>query len=359
MLKDKIRSVNARMHPQRVFLDPKWVVLGVNNVCNLHCKMCDVGTQNYESNFAQNLVGSHPINMPLELIKMVIEQTSEYWPSTKLAYAFTEPLVYPHLVESLAYANEKGLYTTVTTNALTLRQKAAQLVGAGLNHIYVSIDGPQDIHNEIRGNKKSFQKALEGIEALHQFPSAPSVDIITAITEWNIGHLMELLEALKEIPIREVSFMHTQFNDPDMVHKHNKVWGELYPATPSNLDEVNLDNMNLKTLAGEITAIRKKNWPFKVSFAPELDSESALMDYYHTPEKRFVRHCSAIFNSIMIKSDGTLIPAHGRCFNLEVGSLYKQTLPEIWNSMTFSKFRRDAMASGGLFDGCSRCCSAV
>jgi len=359
MLRDKVRSANARLYPGRVVLAPKWVVLGVNNVCNLHCKMCDVGTQNLESNFAKNLVGSHPLNMPLDLIRKVIDQTSENWPNSKLAYAFTEPLVYPHLVESLSYASEKGVYTTVTTNALTLKQKAKALVDAGLNHLYVSIDGPEAIHNEIRGNKKSFQKALEGINELFSHENPPMVDIICAITEWNIGHLRELLEDLRAVKINEVSFMHTQFNDPQMVEKHNGFWGTKYPATASNLEEVNLANMDLHALAAEIDAIRKENWPFRVTFAPELSFEDELTAYYHQPEKRFVRHCSAVFNSLMVKSDASVIPAHGRCFNLEVGSLHEQTLPEVWNSLTFSTFRKDLMKSGGLFDGCSRCCSAV
>ena len=50
MIAEKLRTVNARLYPARVFQQPKWIVLGVNNICNLHCKMCDVGVQNLESN---------------------------------------------------------------------------------------------------------------------------------------------------------------------------------------------------------------------------------------------------------------------------------------------------------------------
>lgn len=42
-------------------------------------------------------VCTHPINIPLDLIKKMIDQA-------KLGYVFTEPLIYPHLIESLKYA---------------------------------------------------------------------------------------------------------------------------------------------------------------------------------------------------------------------------------------------------------------
>ena len=128
-----VKKTNQKLFPKTYFFNPEWIVLGVNNVCNLHCKMCDVGTKNLESNFAQNLVGTHPINMPLELIEKVINQTALYYPKAKLAYAFTEPMVYPHLIESLQLAKAKNLYTTVTTNALTLKQKAGNLSETKLN----------------------------------------------------------------------------------------------------------------------------------------------------------------------------------------------------------------------------------
>lgn len=358
MLSEKIRNINARLYPSHVFQAPKWIVLGVNNVCNLHCKMCDVGNQNLDSNFAQNLVGTHPINMPKELIFKVIDQTAQHFPTSKVAYAFTEPLVYPHLVESIAYATEKKLFTTVTTNALTLRQKAEKLSEAGLGHLYVSLDGPLEIHNEIRGNKKSFQKALEGIEQIAQQANPPKIDIICAITEWNIEYLMQFLEDLSHLPINEVAFMHTQFVDPDMAHLHNQTWKDLYPATASNLDEVDVTKMDLTLLLQQIQTIRKRKFPFRVSFSPEISTTDELNRFYLKPDQLIGKHCGAVFNSLMIKSDGSVIPAHGRCFNLTVGNLYEAPLNTIWNSETFSVFRKNLMESGGLFPGCSRCCSA-
>ena len=345
--------------PRHFFFPPEWVVLGVNNVCNLHCKMCDVGTKNMDSNFAQNLVGTHPLNMPLDLVKRIIDDTAAYYPKAKLAYAFTEPLVYPHLVESLAYANEKKLYTTVTTNALTLKRKAVDLAKAGLDELFISLDGPQDIHNEIRGNAKSFQKAVEGIELIKGQKNCPRISIICAITEWNIGHLKELIDSLKHLQIEEFAFMHTQFNSQETAVLHNESkWGIDYPTSDSNIDIIDFNNMDLNVLMDEINQIKSLKTPFKIFFSPEIKSIEKLETYYLKPKEILGDHCAAVFNSLMIKSDGSVIPAHGRCYNLDIGNVYKQNLKEIWNADALKKLRGDLGEAGGLFMGCSRCCSA-
>ncbi len=352
-----LKTVNKRVLPNKYLFPPEWIVLGVNNVCNLHCKMCDVGTKNLDSNFAQNLVGTHPINMPKELITKIIDQLARFYPKTKLGYGFTEPLVYPLLVESLAYANTKNLFTSVTTNALTLKHKAKQLIDAGLNEIYISLDGPQDIHNDIRGHKKSFQKAIEGIEELLKYNDRPTISVFCVITEWNIGHLHEFSNFFKPYPLKQLGFMHTNFTPPEIAALHNTTWHELYPATDSNIDEINMDNMDLDTLWDEINAINKTLYDFPVSFSPNIDSKEQLLTFYQNPEKQVGKRCNDIFNNIMIKSDGSVIPAHGRCYNLNIGNIYEKDLKAIWHSSVLSKFRKDLQNAGGLFPACSRCCS--
>jgi MoaA/NifB/PqqE/SkfB family radical SAM enzyme len=173
IVRKSLKKINKTISPGKLFFGPEYIVLGVNNVCNLHCKMCDVGTANLETNFAQNLVGSHPLNMPLDLFKKIVDQTAEFFPKAKIGYAFTEPLVYPHLKESLIYAKEKGLYTSVTTNALNLKRKSQDLIDGKVNELFISIDGLQETHNYIRGNEQSFQKAIEGIQHLSTYENAP------------------------------------------------------------------------------------------------------------------------------------------------------------------------------------------
>ena len=353
-----LRKANDRLYPRHLFHSPEWLVLGVNNVCNLHCKMCDVGVKYEDSNFYTNLVGTRPINMPIELIRRIIDQAAEHFPSVKLGYAFTEPLVYPHLIESLEYASEKKLFTSITTNGLTLRQKAEGLSKAGLNEVYLSLDGPPEIHNEIRGHKSSFQKAMQGIEALLEQPEHPTISIFCVITEWNIGHLEEFLDLFRHLPLKQVGFMHTNYTPQDLADRHNRIFGAEYPATASNMEEINLDKMDLDVLWKEMVNIKKKDYPFPVTFSPEVESRERLQVFYHRPEELFGRRCQDVFRNLMIKSDGSIIPAHGRCFNLQIGNLYEQELDNLWNSSILARFRQTLNRAGGLLPACSRCCSA-
>ena len=48
--------------------------------------------------------------------------------------AFTEPLIYPHLMEAAQIARARGLQTSVTTNGLQLDKKAAALAEAGVDY---------------------------------------------------------------------------------------------------------------------------------------------------------------------------------------------------------------------------------
>ena len=248
----------------------------------------------------------------------------------------------------------------MTTNALNLKRKSADLLKGRLNEIYVSLDGPQDIHNEIRGHEKSFQKAIEGIQTLKENEDSPKIRIICAITEWNVGRLTELIESLAPYAIDEIGFMHTQFISQNSAAIHNKSrWGEHYPCYDSNIDEIDFTKMDLEELNREIKAIKEADYPFDVYFSPEINDLATLQESYLKPEKIMGSHCGAVYSRVMIKSDGTAIPAHGRCYNLPIGNIYQEELKTIWKSGTLKKLRSDLNKAGGLFPGCSRCCSGI
>ena len=354
-----LKKINRLAYPQHLFYAPQWIILGVNNVCNLHCKMCDVGTKNTHSNFYDHMVGTQPLNMPKELIFKIIDQIEQFFPSAKLGYAFTEPSVYPYLFESLQYAQSKNIFTSITTNALQLAKQADDLINAGLNELCISLDGPPEIHNEIRGNKQSFEKAIAGIEKIYSNKNNKiKVSVFCAITQWNIGHLQNFLNHLKAFPLHQVGFMHTVFNTTEQAQQHNKIYGNKYFATASNIDEINFDAYNLPLLFQEMQHIQNQSYHFNVQFQPKLSSLHELQNYYHHAHIKFGKLCTDAFNHLMIKSDGTVIPAHSRCYNINAGNIYHQSLKEIWNSNAVQTLRKDLLKAGGLFPSCTRCCSA-
>lgn len=354
-----LTKLNHHYLPQHIFHGPKWLALGVNNVCNLHCKMCDVGTGNTTSVFAQNLIGTRPLNMPIELFKKIVDDTARYFPQTKIGYASTEPLVYPHLEESLHYAHQKGLYTAITTNALTLAQKAEVLCENGLNKLFISLDGLADTHNYIRGHKQSFQKAIAGIEKVLSYEKRPEVSVYCTINEWNFEQLTEFASFFSKYPLGELGFMHLNYTTEEQATKHNAAYGDMYFATASNMDEINIDAIKLDVLLQQAQQLKAMKLPFKVSMYPWLLTGEQLNEYYHQPSIKVGKRCNDAFTNVMIKSNGDVIPAHGRCFNLRMGNLNEQNLKEIWNSPAAQQFRKTLNKAGGLLPACNRCCSAL
>jgi radical SAM protein with 4Fe4S-binding SPASM domain len=246
----------------------------------------------------------------------------------------------------------------MTTNALQLAKQADDLIESGLNEICISLDGPPAIHNAIRGNKQSFEKALEGIEKIFSHPKSKlKVSVFCAITEWNIGYFKEFLDYFQKFPLQQIGFMHTVFNTEAQASEHNQLFGDTYFATASNMEEINLNKYDLTKLAAEIQEIQQSQYNFPVLFQPKLSSHQDLENYYHHPEIKFGKKCMDLFHHLMIKSDGSVIPAHSRCYTVTAGNIYEQSLPEIWNSETVKKFRKDLVQAGGLFPSCTRCCS--
>lgn len=355
---NRFRRINARYMPQHVLQAPKWLVLGVNNTCNLHCKMCDVGVNYTQSNFYNNLMGSKPVHMPIELFKTIADQAAKYFPDVKLGYAFTEPLIYTHLGESLQYANHRKLYTEITTNGLGLKKWSKVLAETHVREVNVSLDGPPAIHNYIRGNEHSFSKAMEGIDALATLDDSIKISLFCVITEWNADKLVEFLDSIKDSPIKHVGFMHSNFTPTNLADHHNHLFGAHYPATASNVTDTHMEAVNTDVLWEEIQKAKKYSSKFQITFHPELPTKQMLQTYYFSPEIFMGKRCMDVFSNIMIKSNGDVIPAHGRCYNLTVGNLYSQNLKQIWNSTVFGEFRETISDEGGLLPACSRCCSA-
>ncbi len=132
---------------------PLHVFLDASSVCNFHCSFCPHGNGEAAKIMPQTI-------MPVELAKKCIDDMTEFPRKIKRLSFFDhgEPLVNSSLSEIIKYANKKNIsdYYCITTNAsLLTRDKAKQLIDAGLNRIDISIYGLNDesymvfSHNQI------------------------------------------------------------------------------------------------------------------------------------------------------------------------------------------------------------------
>lgn len=348
---------------------PEWLILCINNFCNLKCRMCDVGIGERASVFYANMIGDDPGNMSLDLLKQTLDGAMKFKPLPKVGVAFTEPLIHVQILDFCREIVSRGFFCSITSNGFLLPQKAEALVEMGVDEITISIDGPPDVHDRIRGRKGSFARLYEGMEKLNAARARlgtdkPRLRISSTINDLNWDQLCACLEAVAPVQPDSVNFAHLSFITDDMAATHNAIFTGEMSVAHSCLGEMDLSRINLPRLAEEIVAARiyaaeRPHGP-QVMFHPDLTTVDQLVRYYLEPAEYIGgKQCTDPFKMMMVKTDGTVIPAHSRCYNYPLGRVQDAPLTDIWNNARYLAFRRVLHEAGGSLPACTRCCGVV
>ena len=129
---------------------PRKIAIEASSFCNLRCIHCAHGTPPDGVGERMTRTKSH---MSMDLYRKIVDEAAGFHNSTKLVFALMgEPLMNKNMVDMIAYAHGKGLWTQVNTNAVLLdRRRAEGLIDAGLDFIYLSLDGiTKETYEKIR-----------------------------------------------------------------------------------------------------------------------------------------------------------------------------------------------------------------
>ncbi len=337
---------------------PLTVYWSVNSVCNLYCKMCDVGMANVESNFFKNLrINGKLHEIAIDRFKSVIDEVAPY--KSMISINSTEPLMYKPLGEAVAYARHCGLDVAVTTGGYLLPKRAEELAEAGLSRLNISIDGAPERHNKIRGRKDSFQKSAEGIGILKEKAKSlgRNIEVLANCTISNLNYddLEDFYDSLANLPVDRINFTYYSFVTEEMAQEHNALWGDKYEATVNCLgDEAQPYWVDVDILHSQIQAVQAKDKEYKkVAFMPFFNKEQ-LRTYFHEPHK-FMGQGRCVVNWFIaqIIADGDVIP-YTRCYHIPLGNINQQSFMEIWNGEKAQAWRQD-LRKYRRFPACTRC----
>lgn len=354
-------SLRARLDPSGRSWSPRRVFLGVNSVCSERCAMCDFGQRATDRMFFQNLRPSQrALELPIDRLRTLVDELA---PARPILEAHTvEPTLYRHLPELAEYATRAGLPFRVFTSGARLEHLAADLVAADVDQIYVSIDGPPAVHDNIRGVPGAFDRAYRGIEAVNAARarrpgSRTKVRINATISDRNHAHLVDLVEAVRDLDLACVMFMHLNFVTPEMAAAHNPLYGHICEATPLGVGAVDPSKIDVDVLAGQLRELRARHPAWYLHIQPGLTYAAELAAYYQEPE-RFLRgrRCSMPWQTAMVIADGSVI-VRNRCYHVVFGNIFEQPLLDIWNGERFRSFRA-ALRTAGAFPACARCYGA-
>ena len=334
---------------------PLTIYWSINSVCNLRCKMCDVGMMNEEGMFFKNLRIDRKLHeIDIEVFKRAIDEVHVDQPF--ISINSTEPLMYKPLAEAIEHCTRRGLRTGVTTGAYTLPKQADALAEAGLSRLSVSIDGPADVHNHIRGRKDSYAQAYAGIEAFadacRRRGRKFEVYINCTITNLNYNRLVEFYEAIAPLPSTAINFTYMWFIDEQTATEHNRQYGDRFPVSASCYSEwIDPHAVDIDVLADQIDQVKGRP---RVNFSP-LFTREELKTYFHRPNE-FVNpagRCLATWFFLQILADGGVI-VYTRCHSKPMGNINTQSIADIWNGpqvRNWRKFIQDA----GKMPMCKRC----
>jgi len=324
--------------------------------CNLRCTMC---WQWGEQGLFHEMPKEHEIRqLDLETLRSVIDDVAGV--GTGVFIWGGEPFLHRDLIPFLEHVKSRGLYCSINTNGTYLPREAARLVEMGVDAIMVSVDGPREVHDRIRGMEGSFGKIAEGVRAVREARSGnrsrPEIIVNTTVSPGNQSVLMETLETVEAMGADRMILSQLWFTTESIGKANEAYFREKFGAHASSWRGFVMDVSTLDAgLIGEqMRRMSARKGSLELRFLPDLHP-GQVREYYARPEESFGKtRCFVPWLESEILPDGGVTPCSDRP-DLIMGNVKNQRFLEIWNNDLYRSFRR-AMREDGLFPYCSRCC---
>ncbi|MEJ2629133.1 MAG: radical SAM protein, partial [bacterium] len=142
---------------------PQNISFTITNACNLRCRMCGQWSKkgymyNKEKNFNSSL--------KLADWKRLVDEVASHHIKSILIRG-GEPFLFPKITELLKYISRKGIRISLDTNGTVLNKYAAELVEMENMHLTISLDGPPEIHDKVRGVQGCYEKIKDNLTLLN------------------------------------------------------------------------------------------------------------------------------------------------------------------------------------------------
>ena len=364
---------------------PTFVQLRVTNLCNLRCKMCgqwgDTGIYRSDGFSASATDGQTEAVRIKELIGLnrqmalsdyvrLLDEIEPWQPIISLFGG--EPLLYPDILPLVREIKRRGLTCTIITNGGRLEEYARELVEAGIDSIAISIDGPEEVHNRIRGKADAYRKAVDGARAIARWREKlkkpmPMQIAILPVTELNIEAIPAAVEALRELPIDTINVGLRWFVPKAVGAEYESVMKETFGVSGDSWKGFDFDSkvMNgsrtrqmtdlvrlLKTLKKRrfLDSARGKPW---TSFVPDV-APADVPEYFSDFSKTFGHNlCPVAWYFAQVEPDGD-VTFCGDFPDYIIGNVRRQSFRDVWTGEKANRFR-EKLAKEPL-PICNRCC---
>ncbi len=171
------------------------VVWNCTRRCNLACRHC------YSDSDARR----HPEMSGEEAARMLADIAAFGAPALLLSGG--EPLLRPDVFDLIAEARRLGLAVTLSSNGTLVRPRVARrLADLGVRYVGISLDGIGAVHDDFRGRRGAFERALAGIRALRS--SGVRAGVRVTLSEAAIGALPDLFDLVEREGVGRICLYH-------------------------------------------------------------------------------------------------------------------------------------------------------
>jgi AdoMet-dependent heme synthase len=299
--------------------------------CNLKCRHCyQIGNRTAELDFRQ-----------VQKVLAEVTDLLRIWGDAyEIAFSSSfnitggEPLLREDLFLIIDEVGRRGFDSYLLTNGLLIDAEAARrLSTAGVKGVQVSIEGPEDVHESIRG-KGSFSAALRGARNLLDAGLVVTLNVTLSVVNAHV--IKDLVTIAASEGVQRLGF------------------SRLVPyGRGTELLGMMLDRERVREVYEEIFSMEVEGLEFVTgdpvaSQLPRFEKSEEQNDRGDVP----LGGCSAGISGLTFLPDGSIVPC--RRMPIPIGKLLKDPLREVWATSDVLEGLRDRNRYSGKCRTCAR-----
>lgn len=346
-----------RIHDGRSYY-PETVDLFLTYRCNLRCKMCGQwGVAGTSKDMSPEELKSE---LSLDEIYKIINDIKTFKPNVTLFGG--EPLMYSNWEKVVSRIKQEGMRCNMITNGILLEKYANSIVDLGVDEIIFSLDGPREVHDEVRGAKGTFDRASRGLKLIRDIKrksgtSKPVVSISSTIFEINYKRLDELISIAEELMASTITFHHLIFLSQERYNQHNNIFKGYYGMVCNDWKGFvrdSLPDIDVNFLIRKMEDIKKRDSKVKIAFYPNFTDEEIRRYYteFDFVSSGYGKRCLSPWMVSYIFPDGSVRPCQS--LNFSAGNVRDSAFSRIWNNEKYMRFRKITKKEK-KYPVCTRC----
>jgi MoaA/NifB/PqqE/SkfB family radical SAM enzyme len=319
---------------------PQSISLTITNACNLRCQMCGQWSQ---EGYMHDRKDGLKQELTLADWKRLIDEIAAHGVHSVLLRG-GEVSLFPDIIELLDYINARGIFISIDTNGTMLKNHAADLVRIGKIHLSISVDGPEEIHDRVRGVAGCFSRIRENVALLNELEKSSGRQISKSITftisPYSYRGLGVMPDVARSLPINTICIVPYYYYPEEVGRRYEKEMRDAFdcPAfswrgfhhedSGVDLDEFQVQLRQYLATLGDV-----------YSFPYMALSEDEYRTWFSDPISPVgPTRCTNVEKLIDIQPQGNA----NFCVDFPdytIGNVREATIEEIWNGERAARFR--------------------